>query len=137
MPFDSMHDPIETPVVPARTRRGQQAYYSGLSAEEQVARHYVSRGCRVAETRWRGVCGEIDLVVDAGGVTVFVEVKSSRTHARAAESLGPRQIARLMRAGEEYAGGLPSGSLTEMRIDVALVDRTGRIEIIENALMAG
>jgi hypothetical protein len=30
---------------------------------------------------------------------------------------------------------MPRGSLTDMRIDLALVDATGRIEIIENATM--
>lgn len=121
----------------ARQARGAMAHAGGLSAEAQVERHYARRGARCVARRWRGEAGEIDLIFALGEDIVFVEVKASRTHARAAEHLGPRQAARLMASAEAYLGTLPRGTLTPMRIDVALVDGQGRIEIVENALMGG
>ena len=90
----------------------------------------------VAKRRWRGRSGEVDLVVRNGDEVIFVEVKKSRDFERASEQLRPRQIQRLMRAGEEFVGGEPAGALTPMRFDVALMDDMGRIQILENALCA-
>jgi len=119
----------------ARRARGEMGHASGVAAEAQVEQSYLRRGARCLERRWRGAGGEIDLIFALAGDIVFVEVKASRTHARAAEHLGPRQAARLMASAEAYLGTLPGGTLTPMRIDVALVDGQGRIEIVENALM--
>ena len=115
---------------------GSVSYHAGLSAEEQVAARYSRAGHRVLSRRWRCSAGEIDLVVEKGGEVVFVEVKSSRTLARAAQSLGRRQIARLQRAAACFLGYLALGQLSPTRFDVALVDGFGQIEIISNALVA-
>lgn len=115
---------------------GSLAYHAGLSAEHQVARDYQRRGYPLAAHRWRGASGEIDLITRDGDGFVFVEVKKSRTHARAAERLGMRQIRRLMEAANEFLAGCPLGLNTFVRFDVALVDSYGRIEIVENALSA-
>ena len=119
-----------------RARRGRTAYLAGAAAEDQVARHYARSGHSVAARRWRGRGGEIDVVLRDGTRTVFVEVKRAETHAIAAERLGARQVARLFDCAQEYMGTLPDGLLSEVRFDVALVDATGRIEVIENALAA-
>ena len=119
----------------ARQRRGARAEAFGRSAEDSVARRYLAGGYDLAETRWRGPAGEIDLIFRNGDLFVFVEVKASKTHARAAAHLSPRQQSRLCASAEDYIGRQPAGLLTEMRIDVALVDGTGSIEILENALM--
>ena len=113
---------------------GAVSYRSGLAAEEQVARHYSRSGASVVRRRWRGKGGEIDLIVRAGEVIVFVEVKAAATHARAAERLGAAQAARVMRAAEEYLATDPEGASAWTRFDVALVDATGRVEVVENAL---
>lgn len=118
----------------ARACRGARAHRSGLAAEESVARHYERRGCAVAARRWRGRGGEIDLILRDGAGVIFVEVKQSRGFDRAAERLGPRQIARIHAAAGEFLGREPRGLDTEARFDVALVDGTGRVEVIENVL---
>ena len=117
-----------------RAERGALGHRAGLSAEAQVAQDYQRRGYRVAGQRWRGHCGEIDLILHDGDGLVFVEVKKSRSFDRALQRLSSRQIARLLRAGEEFAGTQPRGSLTEMRFDVALMNEQGMIRIVENAL---
>lgn len=111
---------------------GGRAHHGGLAAEHAVAARYEAAGGRVLARRWRGSAGEIDLIVAEAGVVVFVEVKSSRRHGRAAERISRAQARRLARAAEEYAAGLPDGALSEMRFDVALVDAAGRIEILRN-----
>ncbi|MCB1406759.1 MAG: YraN family protein [Rhodobacteraceae bacterium] len=115
---------------------GAVSYHAGLSAEDQVARDYERRGMPVTAHRWRGKGGEIDLIARDGDGYVFVEVKKSRDHARAAERLSARQITRLFDAASEFLGHCKSGLDTLARFDVALIDAQGRIEIVENALSA-
>jgi putative endonuclease len=113
--------------------RGRMNYHAGLSAEDCVAEKYRQRGCEVAQHRWRGASGEIDLVINDAAEVIFVEVKKSSDFARAAQSLSARQMRRIYASAEEYLAGEPKGSLTPARFDVALIDGCGAIEIIENA----
>ena len=121
---------------PRRALRGQTNYRFGQAAEGQVEGAYLKTGYRLRNRRWRGGAGEIDLVMEKGEEIVFVEVKASRTHDRAAASLSRRQIDRLLKSAEVYIGQLPCGLSTPMRFDVALVDGRGRVDVIENALAA-
>lgn len=113
---------------------GQSAYHAGRAAEGQVARHYLRAGLEVVARRWRGQGGEIDLIARSGDRYVFIEVKASRDFASAAASLSLRQMRRLAAAAEEFLAGVAGGLSNELRFDVALVDRSGRIDILENAL---
>ncbi|UWQ18711.1 YraN family protein [Jannaschia sp. M317] len=115
---------------------GTISYHAGLAAEDSVSRHYGRSGHDVVGRRWRGRGGEIDVIARRGTETIFIEVKKSDTHAHAAARLGPRQIQRLFDCAGEYMGTLPDGMNSSVRFDVALVDATGRIEVIENALAA-
>lgn len=116
---------------------GQVAYHAGIAAEGRIAQDYERRGYAVAFTRWRGEAGEIDLIVRDGDGLIFVEVKKSRSFARAAERVSAAQMARITRAAEEYLAGEPAGSLTDVRFDVALMDGQGAIRILENAFGHG
>lgn len=122
-----------------RARRvcGSRNHLAGAAAEHSVANDYERRGYRLARRRWRGAGGEIDLIARSGDEVIFVEVKQSRDFARAAASLGARQMARLHVAAAEFLADEPAGQLTSVRFDVALVDGTGRLEIIENAFGHG
>lgn len=120
-----------------KIHRGHLAYHAGMAAEYRIAQDYERRGFPVAMRRWRGRSGEIDLILRDGAGLIFVEVKQSRDFARAAESLSARQMQRLWDAAEEYLDHEPAGSLTEVRFDVALVDGTGDMRIIENAFGQG
>ncbi|MGR3321180.1 MAG: YraN family protein [Pseudooceanicola sp.] len=112
------------------------SYLAGAAAEDSVAEYYRRRGLDLAERRWRGQAGEIDLIFRDGTTLVFVEVKQGPDFDRALAHLGPAQIVRLCRAAEEFAGREPSGSLTDMRFDVGLVNGRGEVRILENALAA-
>ena len=116
-----------------RHDRGQRAYLAGAAAEDLVARHYEQHGYSVADRRWRGGGSEIDLILRQGAALVFVEVKHSKTRDRAAARISQAQIRRIYASAGKYLENEPAGQLTEARFDVALVDGTGEIEIIENA----
>jgi putative endonuclease len=115
---------------------GTVSYHAGRVAEDSVAENYARRGFAIAQRRWRGRGGEIDLIAREGDGLVFIEVKKSRSFARAAERISRRQMERILMAASEFVAGEPRGQLTDMRFDVALVDGTGRIEILENAFAA-
>lgn len=127
--------------VPARTsspktvrqRRGARAYASGQLAEEAVLRAYLARGARLLEQRYRVRQGEIDLIFEIDGVIVFCEVKSRRTLEEAAHSISPRQWQRLEQAANSYMMTRNVGAATDLRFDAVLLDRTGAMEIVENA----
>lgn len=115
---------------------GAVSYHAGLSAEDQVTRRYVRDGHVILSRRWRGKCGEIDLVAEKDGTVVFIEVKKSRSHTQAAERLSQRQLHRIFRSAEDFIGHLPAGSNTDCRVDVALLDHLGQIDILPNVLCA-
>jgi putative endonuclease len=108
---------------------GIVSYHAGLAAEGSVEAAY---GLPVAARRWRGTVGEIDLILRDGERVIFVEVKKARDFARAAERLTWAQAQRIWATAAEFLAGEPKGQLTEARLDLALVDGIGRVEIIEN-----
>ncbi len=122
-----------TPAESYRQRRGHVSYLSGLAAEDIVARDYARRGLPELARRWRGTAGEIDLICHSGDGVVVVEIKKSTTFDRAAERLTRRQMDRIYAAAAEFIGTQPRGELTDVRLDLALVDAGGAVRIIENA----
>ncbi len=127
---------MPTPNTQRKAQHRNKTYESGLAAERGVARQYLRRGMQFRAHRWRGRGGEIDIVFADGDVLVFVEVKKARNFHRAAQSLSQRQITRITRSAEEYAGTQPRGSLSEMRFDLAMVNDAGQVSILENAFGA-
>ncbi len=129
MPFDF----VASPARQSRKARGLTNYLAGHAAEASVARLYEDRGVGICARNWRGITGEIDLIGRDGDVVVFVEVKQSRTHDLAATHISQAQIGRIFATVDEFLAGEPKGLLTDVRIDLALVDGQGRIEVLENA----
>lgn len=134
--FARAHPISAAPVAAGRRLRGTLACVSGHLAEESVARLLESRGISVVARRWRGKAGEIDLICRDREGLIFVEVKQSDTHQAAAERLGRAQQRRIMQAALEYCEQQGQVMLPELRFDAALVDRQGRIEILEAAFVA-
>ncbi len=124
IPFDQVPDP--------RTLRGLTSYNDGLAAEDIVSRDYLSRGYRLVAQRWRGRCGEIDLIFQGTGELIFVEVKKARSFDIAATRLSQKQLLRIAHSAEDYIGTVAENPLTPMRLDFAMVDDRGDISILEN-----
>lgn len=114
------------------TTKGQTAYYAGMAAEDAVARFYAQSGMPEVRRRWRGKGGEIDLIFSDGDGLIFVEVKKSKSFDQAAQRVTGRQMARICCAAEEFLGSQPKGALTDVRFDIALVDKHGAVKVIEN-----
>ena len=68
----------------AKSQKGALAYHAGLAAEHRIEQDYSQRGYCVAQRRWRGKAGEIDLILNDGNGLIFVEVKQSGSFDRAA-----------------------------------------------------
>ena len=126
-------DVVATPVQRSRSSRGLANYHAGHAAEAAVARHYEGLGIPICARNWRGSGGEIDLIGRNGDEVIFVEVKQSRTHDMAATHISQAQIGRIFATVDEFVAGEPKGLLTDVRIDLALVDGQGRIDVVENA----
>jgi len=119
-----------------RIRRGKRNYLAGLSAEQSVRKTYEANGYVLAAERWRGGGGELDLVFQRGGTFVFVEVKRSRTHDLAASRVSQQQIERIFAAATVFISDVAMAPFADLQFDVALVDGSGVVQILENALIA-
>ena len=120
---------------PAST--GLRGHLAGAAAEEQAARAYAELGYELVEQRWRGVAGEIDLILRKGSLLVFAEVKTGPSYEAAIARINPRQMGRVQASAALFLEQQPEGALSEARIDVVLVFGTGEVEIIENAYGQG
>ena len=114
----------------------ERNYHSGLAAEDIVERLYVNNDHTVVARRWRGGRGELDVVVEKDGQLIFVEVKQSKTFADAAWRMTATKVRRLVSCATAFLAKNGFGLATDCRFDLALVDGTGRVELIENAIVA-
>lgn len=110
----------------------------GQAAEGSAERYLCRKGFRILERNRRSVTGEVDLIAEAGGTLVFVEVKARRTKAYggAVYAVDRRKQQRLIRLAAQY---LAYHRLKDRpcRFDVVLYDgdpeNVAAIEHIENA----
>ncbi len=111
----------------SKTRRletGKAAEKRGRRGEAFAALLLRCKGYRILGKRVRNHAGEIDLVAQSpSGVVCFIEVKARPETTLAAEAVGLRQRARIMRAAELYLAGRPTAK--GVRFDVVTVTPTG------------
>lgn len=99
----------------------QVAFRTGISAESRAAALMVAKGFRILARRWKSPVGEIDIVARRRALLVFVEVKARNTLDDAAESVTPRQRARIVAAAEAWLATYPDTTFTDVRFDAVLV----------------
>ena len=80
----------------------------GVLAELRAAAFLRRHGYRVRHLRWRGGGGEIDLVAEENGLTVFVEVKSSPRLGEGAQRVDRLKAGRLRKAALLLSSGSPN-----------------------------
>jgi putative endonuclease len=73
---------------------------------------------RIVERRFKTPVGEIDLIAERFGTTVFVEVKARARNGREAEALGKVNRQRLVRAANYYLARHPAKAASPLRFDV-------------------
>lgn len=115
--------------------KGTVAYYCGIGAESLVARHYQALGYVICDVRWRTRGCEIDLILRHDDTFVFVEVKAAKTWDAAKLRYSLAQQHRQIEAASEYLGKDEARMRCDARFDLALVDGSGRIEVLENVLV--
>ncbi|MDQ2067356.1 YraN family protein [Xinfangfangia sp. CPCC 101601] len=120
--------------VTPRQHRGRMAQLSGLAAEDVVLRSYEAQGYHLVARRKRGPVAEIDLLLRQGAQLIAVEVKSSRTHDAAMALARPGQLHRVAMACEGCMYDMAADGISDMRLDLALVDGQGRVEVMQSVL---
>ena len=105
----------------------------GISGEDAVADWYVNRGYEVVVRNWRCREGELDLILRAGRMYVFCEVKTRTTSAFGfpVEAVTKAKQDRLRRLAARWLDEAPLRA-REIRFDVASV-LAGQIEVLEGA----
>jgi putative endonuclease len=104
----------------------------GAEAESAVADWLVAQGWRVLARNWRIDGGELDLVVERGGVLRFVEVKARASGAvEPMAALGGAQQHRLRRTAEAWLA-THAGPWSEVAFAVAFVD-DGGVVLLDDA----
>jgi putative endonuclease len=119
----------------ARQLRGKRSHLTGLAAEEAVGRRYLSLGYELVETRKRCPEAEIDLLMRKGSELVAIEVKSSATHDLACEHATQAQLRRVSMACERCMQDMAGDGISDMRLDLAMVDTLGRIDVLEGVFL--
>lgn len=132
MPFDFA---FGSPVQTARQIRGKRSHLTGMAAEDAVCRRYLAMGYELVATRKRCPEGEIDLLLRSGPELVAVEVKSGATLDQAASHATQAQLWRVSMACERCMQDMADDGICDMRLDLALVDAQGQIDILQGIFL--
>jgi putative endonuclease len=106
--------------------------HRGREAEDLALGHLLQRGLRLRERNYRCRRGEIDLVMDEAGTTVFVEVRyrARADYGDAAQSVDARKQGRLGAAAQHYLAAHAQWALRPCRFDVVAVSgATGSCQV--------
>jgi putative endonuclease len=99
----------------------QAAEKRGRRSETLASVMLMLKGYRILGRRVRTKAGEIDLIAKSpSGIICFVEVKA-REAGNAAQTLGPRQQARIARAAALYLAARPGAARKGVRFDIVTV----------------
>jgi putative endonuclease len=91
---------------------------------------------RIVERRFKCPVGEIDLVAERFGTTVFVEVKARGRAEGAGEALEQVNQQRIVRAAEYYLSRHPKLAATSLRFDVIFLAPKSWPRHLKNAFMS-
>jgi len=93
----------------------------GRNGEQLAAQFLEAGGYRIVERNWRGRRGELDIIAELDGTTVFVEVKTRSTFAfgHPFEAITPRKLRALRRLAGEWCAA--SASRGRIRLDAIAV----------------
>lgn len=108
------------------------SYLKGIIAEYYVMFFLYLKGYRLIKRRYRNYCGEIDLIMSKGKSLIAIEVKYRPNLNDGLFSITHKQKVRIISALELFSRNY---HYINMRCDVCVVDRLGRIKHINNAFL--
>ena len=113
------------PRLPSRLKNKAriQAYWKGHRGEALAAWFLRFKFYRVLARRFKTPVGEIDLIVERFGVTVFVEVKARSRAVTEAETLEAVNARRITRAAAYWLLKHPARASADYRFDVIFLAR--------------
>jgi len=124
------------PRRPAESARRRRAFEFGMSGERSVAAFLRAGDYRILGTRVRIGQAEVDLIAVREDVVAFVEVKTRRRAWDGLASVTPAKIRKVSRAANAWLAANDAFAGCSIRFDIALVERGGSIEYLENAFEA-
>ena len=92
---------------------------------------------RIIQTRYKTPMGEIDLIAERWGTTVFVEVKARHQKSGYAEALEAVNTSRIARAAQYWLAKHPAQAETPFRFDVIFLAPRSWPRHVVNAFDAG
>jgi putative endonuclease len=106
---------------------------TGHDAETLACDFLRARGLALVERNYRSRYGEIDLIMDNRDCLIFVEVRYRRQarYGSGAESVGPRERARLIACARYYLMRHPRAAQRACRFDVVAIGGGGEEPAIE------
>ncbi|MDR3476098.1 MAG: YraN family protein [Devosia sp.] len=119
-----------------KTNSRLAAERQGRRAEALAALWLQFQLYRIIERRFKTPVGEIDLIAQRFGTTVFVEVKARGRAEGAAEALGKVNRRRLVRAADYYLSRHPRLAATALRFDVIFLAPGALPRHLRNAFQA-
>jgi len=107
--------------------RRTSAQRQGDAAENVALRHLQAQGLRLIARNVRYRCGELDLVMWDGQILVFVEVRyrTPSSYGTAADSIGRKKQAKIMRAASLWLQAQRYTAMPNCRFDAVTVDGDG------------
>ncbi|MEM6640786.1 MAG: YraN family protein [Pseudomonadota bacterium] len=99
-------------------------FQSGLEHEQHALDHLQAHGLELLTRNYRCRIGEIDLIVQDGDTTVFVEVRyrKSGRHGGALASIHHGKAWRIARTAQAYLKACGAPADTPIRFDVVAID---------------
>lgn len=113
-----------------------QAERQGRRGEALAALFLQAQLYRIVERRFKCPVGEIDLIAERFGTTVFVEVKARGRAEGVGEALEQVNQQRLVRAAEYYLSRHPKLAATSLRFDVIFLAPKSWPRHLKNAFIA-
>ena len=101
-----------------KSRARIEAYLGGHRGEALAAWFLRLKLYRVVQRRYKTPVGEIDLIAERFGTTVFVEVKARSKAVVEAEALQAVNRSRIARAAQYWLARHPGKAATNLRFDV-------------------
>ncbi len=128
----SPESPLKSPSLKSPPLKSPH-WQKGWDAETVAITHFQQQGYTLLAHRLKTPFGEIDVLVETGGVLVVVEVKARKTMTIGLEAISLKQQQRLADAVSWFVAGHPEYNSHMIRFDCMVVMPNKQLMHVENA----